>query len=394
LGAPSVVRTGDVWTAAWTDGAGLYLGQVAAAGVAAPAQALPSGTRSPWNPVLMPAPDDGWHLIWQDLDLFSEPHLYSARLHSDGTLLRGPIQLSQKPVSAVSISPGYGLDVILVWADASPQPDLHGTRLDTQGRPTAGPPALVARNAAWPALNRLVDGRWALTWLSMPDSLRRPPHSRITHAQITTGPLPWSEETAQQVNGEIILLDTSDFIESAQLGLDQHYGYLFIGHRNAESGLPHTDTWVFPLDEATRSPSSALITDLSFPVSTAEDAPQLTTGFNTGPAFAFTGTTGRANDAPPLPAGRPATPVGQYTVLPVVFATGEKIVIGYFQDGAAAGYQPIIDQATAVGQIGLWVNRDRHLHLAWANAPELPGGPAALLLSGTHPILRDMPADH
>lgn len=390
LEAPSIFRVEDAWTAAWADGANLYLVSLSADGITAPVQPLPYGPRTPWNPVLLPAPDDGWHLIWQDLDLFGEPHLYSARLDRDGVLLRGPVQLSQQPVSTIAASLGDGLDVILVWADAGPQPDLYGTRLDTQGRPSAGPPTLVARQAAWPALNRLVDGRWALTWLSMSDSLRHPAHSQITQAQISAGPLPWSEESVRLIDGEHIQLGEGNYIERVQLGLDEHYGYLFIGQRSAESRLARTDAWIFALEDDAASPPSSLINNLTLPAEIPHETLDLTTGFNTGPALALT----TADEQLSLPVSRPATPIGQYDVLPVAFDAGTGIVVGYFQEGAAVGYQPVIDQAEPAGAIDLWVDRDRYLHLAWANTPSITGGPATLLLGGTHPILREMPTEH
>jgi hypothetical protein len=386
LNAPAVGSTQEGWAVVWADGPSLFFRQVGPDGTLTPPYALPLGTQTPWNPVLVPAHDRGWHLLWQDLDPWGDVQLFSARLQADGTLLRGPITVSQEPVSTVTAAPGDGESVIVIWADANPRPSLYGQHLDAQGRPAAGSPALIARNAGWPALNRTADGRWVLGWLALPDSPHSAPSERIATVLIASGPLPWASDADPVSVGRVDLSDTTEYVEAVQVGLDQNYGYLLVSLRSAATGQPRADVLVFPLNEGSPPPPQPVLAAITVP---AEPPPaaDLTTGFNTGPALALPADTD-STDTPEVLTGRATAVQGQFAVLPVALEAAGEIVVGYFQDGLMVGYQPITSGAQAVGTLGLWVDRDRHLSLAWANRPAADGGPAILLLSSTRPTLR------
>ncbi|MBN2469669.1 MAG: hypothetical protein JXN59_03000, partial [Anaerolineae bacterium] len=86
----------------------------------------------------------------------------------------------------------------------------------------------------------------------------------------------------------------------------------------------------------------------------------------------------------PAPAaGHPAPAAGQHRLLPVAFAAGDRLIIGYFSGGALAGYQPVIRGAQPLGALILHLDRSQHLILGWANAPDDAGAPAPLVVSGT-----------
>ncbi len=386
LGAPAVGPTDNGWAVAWADGPHLYFRQVMADGVLTQPQALNLGSRAPWGPVLLPASRDGWHLLWWDLDAFGGPRLYSARLLADGTLWRGPITVTPEAASSAAIAPADDYAVAIVWADAGPRPTLYGQSLDAEGRPAAGPPTLIARNAGWPALARTGDRLWVLAWLALPDSPHISSSTRTATVRLSPAPLPWEAQAEPLSVGLVRSPDLTEYIETVQLGLDATHGYLFVGRRNAETGQPRTDTLAFLLGSVTSPPpSQEAASAVSLPATPPAAPNPFTTGFNTGPAVALPADAALAQAQAEWP-----TPAwGQSATLPVAFVLEGQIAVGYFQGGRLAAYQPITLGSDVIGPPGLWVDRDRHLSLAWANRPAEEGAGPVLVLSSTRPSLRE-----
>ncbi len=382
LGAPAVGLDREGWVVVWADGAALFFRRVSPDGVLSTPQPLPLDARTPWNPVLLPASAHGWHLLWQDLDRFGDAQLFSARLDAAGTVIRGPLTVSHTSAGVVAAAPGGGNGVILVWAEAQPRPSLYGQRLDSQGRPVAGPPTLIAHNAGWPALAQTGDGQWLLSWLALPDSPHDVPSDRIATVRITNSPLPWEGDADPVIVGRIDLSDPVEYLETVPLGLDGTYGYLFVSRRSAATLLPRTDVLVFSLSAEAAPPPHPLIESVSLPATLPPDTPaERTTGYNTGGAIPLMAGP-PVGDETAVPVGWPMPVRGQSEVLAVAFEAGGKPVVGYFQDGALVGYQPIAG-GRALGALGLWADRDRHLTIAWAEQPADNSGPAILHLSST-----------
>lgn len=382
LDAPAVGVTDDGWITVWADGPALLTRRIASGGTASPTHALNLGTRAPWHPVLLPAPDDGWHLLWQDLDAFNDVRLYSARLDSEGMLLRGPITVTPEGISSAAAAPGDGYAAVVIWANTEPRPTLYGQRIDAQGRPGGGAPTVIARNAEAPAVARMADGRWVLAWLAWPDFHYAVRTGRVVTVRITDSPLPW-EGAAEPVGLQVIAdPPMTTYIETVTLGLDRHFGYVFISQRDAAAGEPHTDLVSFPLD---LEPSQAALTPLTLPTVT-DSEPSILTGFNTGMALAIP--ENESASAQSTAVSWPTPLWGQFDTLPAAFNVQGNIVIGYFQDGHLIGYQFPAPQAQMLGAPGLWVDRERYLSLAWARWPDREGGPARLTLSTTHPAMQ------
>ncbi len=376
LDAPAVGLAGEAWAVVWADGPDLFFCRVAPDGARGPVQMLNLGGRTPWNPVLLPAPEDGWHLLWQDVDIFGDARLFSARLAADGLLLRGPVAVSAGAVTQVAAAPGDAGAAIVVWADDAPRPTLYGQRIDAQGRPV-GAAVEIARGASHPALARTAGGLWALAWLSSDDA----GVSRQALVRLSDRPLPWEGEAEAVALGEVSLADVTAYVETVRLGLDRAHGYLFIGHRDAATGLPRTDALIFSLEADSAGTSVVRLEALALPAAAPATTPDVTTGFNTGPAF-----------APPsagegISLGWPVPAWGQFDALPVAFEADGAVVVGYFQGGGLIGWQPVGVGARAGGTPGLWTDRERHLTLAWADLPDSADGPAALRLCTTRSLV-------
>ncbi len=375
LDAPAVGLAGEAWAVVWADGPDLFFRRVVPDGVVQAAQTLNLGGRTPWNPVLLPAPEEGWHLLWQDVDAFGDARLFNARLASDGLLLRGPVTVSAGAVTQVAAAPGDDGAVIVVWADDAPRPTLYGQRIDAQGRPV-GTATQIARGASHPALARTVGGLWALAWLSSDDA----GGSRQALVRLSDRPLPWEGEAEPLALGEVSLADVTGYVETVRLGLDRAQGYLFVDRRDAMTGLPRTDALIFSLDADSAATPVVRLEALALPAVAPATTPDVITGFNTGPAFA------PLSAGEGTPVGWPAPAWGQFDALPVAFEAGGAVVVGYFRGGGLIGWQPVGIGARAGGALGLWTDRERHLTLAWADLPDVADGPAALRLCTTRSL--------
>ncbi|MFC1959550.1 hypothetical protein ACFLYO_02460 [Chloroflexota bacterium] len=377
--APALGSTPDGWVAVWVQGNQLAFRTIAADGTLGAIITLPP-VRQPWQPVLIPGTAGEWHLLWFDLDRYDEPRLYAALLQADGTLLRGPITVTPEPASAAAIAPGDHGTVIIIWADTNAVPTLYGQRLDTQGRPNSGPPAIVAHNAENPMLNRLTDGTWVLGWLAFPDSPGQPSHSRTPTVSYAGGSLPWEQLLLTTTLGSVTLPPLTEYIEHTALGVDQTNGYFFISTRSAETGQAQSSVLTFPLAES--NPTISTIENLSLPATPPDTPASVATGFNTGLALP-------ANNPPLFAVGWPIPLYGQTSVLPVAFNMTGQLVIGYLSAGEITGYQPLVTTNPILGAPGLWADRSRHLTVAGTTYPDATNAPANLLLSSTNPEFRD-----
>lgn len=384
LDAPAVVWNGQAWLTAWADAGTLFVRQVWPEQTsAAPSPLLTD--RQPWAPVLLPATDGEWHLLWKEADSLEQTHLLSAHLQADGTLLRGPMPVTADATGASAAAPDGGGGVVILWtATGGDRPALYGQQLDAQSRPLAGPAPLVAPNAEYPALARTAEGRWVMVWLALPDSPHNPTDSRDVVVQMSESALPWQEPGDPVVIGRATLSDPALYIESVALGLDRSFGYLFINRRDARNQAARTEVYPFPLAaEESGLPANVSPLSVRFPATAPATSGSFTTGFNTGPAVVADST---ADPASQLAGG--AYPVQrQYDVLPVAFAADRRLIIGYFQGGTLAAYQVAATAPGAIGGLTLSADRDRHLTLTWASLPHSPEDPASLLLSTTRRII-------
>lgn len=384
LDAPATAWNGQAWLAAWADASTLFIRQVQPGLASAAPSPLLTDRRS-WAPVLLPATDGEWHLLWKEVNSLELTRLFSAHLQADGTLLRGPMAVTQDATGALATASDGGGGVILLWAaTGGDRPALYGQQLDAQSRPLAGPAPLVAANAEYPALARTAEGRWVMAWLALPDSPHNPADSRDVVIQMSQSALPWQEPADPVVIGRATFSDPALYVESVALGLDRSFGYLFINRRDARNQAAQTEVYPFPL-AAEAGNLSAPVSPLSvrFPATAPAPSDSYTTGFNTGPALA----TANATDPAGLPAGGAYPVQGQYEVLPVAFAADRRLIIGYFQGGTLAAYQIAATAPGAIGGLTLSADRDRHLTLTWASLPHSAEDPAALLLSTTRPII-------
>lgn len=386
LDAPAIGLAADGWAVVWADGPTVSFRQIASGGTPGSIQVLNLGARTPWNLSLWPAPEDGWHLLWQDLDSLGQTRLFSARLNDDGALVRGPILLTPDPVSAAAVAPGEGGTVVLIWADTGPRPTLYGQIIDTQGRLQGGPPNFVAADAGWPILGRTADRLWVLAWLSASGGGQSTFAGQRATVNITDGVFPWEGQAETFTLGTVSRNSVTEYVETVRLGLDQTRGYLFVSHRDAATQSPHTEAFSFSLvysdsnsDDARRIQRQEIL----LPADSDGLSAPVSTGFNTGPALALptNGERGRVGLATPV--------WGQFNVLPVAFELNGDVVVGYFQAGQLLGYQPISSGGRIGGTISFWADREHHLSLAWANLPLAKSDPATLLLSSTQPLLRD-----
>jgi hypothetical protein len=178
------------WLVIWAEGPALLARTVTITEVLSEPQTLITG-RMPWAPILLPALEDEWHLLWRDLDDHGEARLYGAHLSAAGKLLRGPVAVTPEGISTYAAVPGEDGALILLWAQASLRPDIYGQRLDAQGRPDATPPALIIRSAEHPALARTAKGAWVMSWLAWPDAALRDSSSREMIITTSAAALPW-----------------------------------------------------------------------------------------------------------------------------------------------------------------------------------------------------------
>ncbi len=385
LEAPSVAWGGEAWLAVWADADALFVRLISSGIPPAAPQVLLTG-HQPWAPALIPAAEHEYHLFWYDLDPFGDVRIYAAHIGADGTLLRGPIPITSAASGESAVAPDGIGGALLLWSAAGEQPILYGQRLDSQGRPQAGPAPIVAYNAEYPALARTTDGRWVAAWLALPDSPYSPSTSREMTIWMSEAPLLWKPPAAPLVIGQFDLPDPASYIESVTLGLDRAYGYLFINLRNARDNQVRTEVYPFPLTtgEATLAPVTPLT--VYFPATPPETFSTLPTGFNTGPALAVPSPA----STPVVTGGSAAPAAGQFDVLPVAFTVNQSLVVGYFHAGELIAYQPVTSQARRISGLALTTDRDRHLTVTWLTLPPTSNDPATLWMSSTRPasILR------
>ncbi|NPV67459.1 MAG: hypothetical protein HPY64_09975 [Anaerolineae bacterium] len=383
LDAPAAAWNGQAWLAAWADASTLFARQVWPEQASATPSPLLTD-RQPWAPVLLPATDGEWHLLWNEVDSFEQTHLFSAHLQADSTLSRGPMPVTADATGSSAAALDGSGGVIILWvATGGDRPVLYGQQLDAQSRPLAGPAPLVAPSAEYPALARTAEGRWVMAWLALPDSPHNPADSRDVVIQISESVLPWQEPGKPVIIGRATLSDPALYIESVALGLDRSFGYLFVNRRDARNYAAQTEVYSFPLSGGESSlPANVAPLLVRFPAAASATSGSFTTGFNTGPALVA----GDVADPANLPAGGAYPVQGQHEVLPVAFTADRRLIIGYFQGGVLAAYQNVATAPGAIGGLNLSADRDRHLTIAWTSLPHSSEDPASLLLSTTRPI--------
>lgn len=372
------IRNGNGWLVAWADATSIQTLALSTTGTTAPPQTIYSG-QSPWEPVLIPAADGEWHLLWRDVDTYATPHLFSALLSTEGELLRGPIKMPSDGISAFAAAPGDGGTTVLIWADLAPRPTLHGHQIDAQGRPSAAPPMVIARNAENPALTRGADGTWYTTWLAWPASAVDDSASRIVTVATSQRTLPWQSPQIHELDLYVQPTLTT-YVESLTIGLDHTTGYVFLSLRNASTQDALTRMVTFALDADL---SVADVSEVQLPNEGPVATPTVQTGFNTGPAWTIQDSDAMSPAAWPVPAP------GQHATLPVGFVIEDEIGIGYFQGGHLIGYQPVIAEARPLTGSKLEIDRDRYLTLAWSGFPSNQDEPAPQLLTSTRPLLEN-----
>lgn len=334
--------------------------------------------RTPWGVTLLPGGQDHLHLLWQDVDDYGEPYLYSAYITPTGELRRGPITLSAAPIHTFTAAPAGNGRAVVLWSDADPRPTLYGQAIDAQGRPMPSTQTQIAANADYPALNRAADGTWALAWLGLPDAPHQATRSRSVMVAFSGGVFPWDALPDPAYLGRADLPELTLFVDGLRLGLDHAYGYVFISLQDAATASAWTELFTFPL--AAPTPAQTQHTDIATLPNNTSGTATIATGFNTGPAYPPP-----AADADLRPAIHPAPVWGQYAVLPIAWTTAEGLALGYFQDGGLIGWQPIAAGEHLIGWPRLWVDRDRYLSVSWSNHNGDIDAPADLLLSPTRP---------
>lgn len=366
---------------AWADGADVYSRVTGADGRLEAPVGIATGI-SPWDTALIPGTNGEWHLLWRDFDAYAVPRLFSAHLDREGRLLRGPLAISPDGVGLYRAMPADGGTAVVIWASPDPQPNLYGKAIDAQGRPSAAPPALIARHAEYPALTRTASGLWIAAWLAWPDSSTADSTSRAITLAASQSALPWEGQSVTVLD-QLVFPNLTTYVETFALGLDHEAGYVFTSLRDAATQAAHTSLRTFSL--ATLQAQGRAI-GVEFPgAATGADA-GITTGFNTGEALALP-----ADPESALSASHPAPAPGQRATLPVAFAAGDSVIIGYFSAGRLAGYQPVIQAARPLGPLEIAVDRALNLALGWASQPEDQGAAAPLVISATGLAISENP---
>ncbi len=373
--APALGMRGEQgWLIAWAQDSAIMARSVALDGTPGAAQPVITG-RQPWAPALFPGPGGEWHLLWRDLDALGEARIYSAHLDPAGALLRGPVAITPEGISTYSAAPGADDSLLLLWAEAALQPDIYAQRLDAEGRLDATPPILIARRAEHPALARTADGTWVMSWLAWPDLALRDSASREVMVATSAAALPWQAFGTPQRIATLTSATHTEYVETAPLGLDHTHGYRLIGWRDAATGLARIDVLSFAL----RAPGDATRTRLTLPVRQQRSAAEIETGFNTGPAQAWSPPTEEA-----LAASWPQPAAGQLAALPVALSTAEGPAIAYLEGGQVRAFQLFGTADAPARDVGVWIDRDRHVTLAWSAFDAAANG-NALLFATTRP---------
>ncbi len=357
FGAPAIGLVQDDWVSAWTDGPDLYFRRLMRNGMAEDPRKIVAGI-TPWEPRLIPGLAGTWHLLWHDTDRFGDRHLIGAHLSSDGTLLRGPITISNEPIGDIAAMQGANGDVVVVWTDAAPRSSLYGQQIDSQGRPVGGSHVEIVRNVEKPALARTDDGMWVLSWLALPDTPHGVSSSRTVKVVVSPASIPWDTEASALDVGIIHLPAATTFIENVEIGLDRTHAYIFISYHDTVSNTSATEVRAVTLEQ-TSDTTSTVSFQVQFPEHPSRTNPEQTTGFVNGPVRSIV-------DEGSLPAAWPMPAAGQHDTLPVAFNVEGRIMIGYFREGQFIGYQPITQNAGSLGRLGLVADSEHRLTAIWS----------------------------
>src|SRR5258708_9964825 len=92
--------------------------------------------RVPRQVSLLRAADNNQHVLWLDQTLPGETHLASAVIQRDGTVLRAPGEISQRPASQYSAVEDAAGNALTLWIDTADRPAIYFQRLDGLGRPS------------------------------------------------------------------------------------------------------------------------------------------------------------------------------------------------------------------------------------------------------------------
>ncbi len=308
----------------------------------------------PYAQQMVAASGDLTLLTWLDANVNRETRLWATLLTPNLEQERELIPISDEATRRYTlVSATDGATWAISVGGLLSEPTLFARFVDAEGRPRLEDIYEIARDADWPSAIRTANDTVMLYWLRVSDN-------RIMRSPLIDGRL---EQVEDVVEGAV--LQPGDRLESFHVAQDRTHIYLFWNITRADD---RRESWF------TAAPPGAA--EWLAPVRigiTASDV-SFETGFNGGSGLTAQQGSISLSWITPLsePFDRlPAAALIDQTTLAVV----------YFQGGTLVGYQPVIEIDGLLAAPTFRTDRDRHLHLAWAEVGT--DTPAAMRLTST-----------
>jgi hypothetical protein len=307
---------------------------------------LPYPDVNPRRWQVSPAERAAYHIIWLEQD----NRLRSALVGTDGTTVRGPIDLAANIRPDFVTLPRADGSLLVLWINDRTA-EIGAVIIDAAGRPgpiNNLPSERIARIAA--SLDRADTVH--LAWLISPT----PDNWTIYYR--ASGPNPPVIDSPSVLY--TFTLAPGESITAFELGLDDAYGYLFWSTTTADQpDIERVRTLVFPLD----SSADVTLSDLTLPGH-----------FSPSRSITIMPQVGRIDPLIEIPAHsaalrwpRPAP--GQQPVLPLAVALrtpdGWRPAVVYYRHGEALGFQVVAPLAADAGPPAVLAAPSSDLDLAW-----------------------------
>lgn len=297
----------------------------------------------PFDEMLFPAAQGGYHLLWLDRTAQDEAlFLQSARFSRDAIAELGANPVSLLPArrySAVSLPDN---SVQVVWSSVSQNtPDLYATTLDPDGRiafaeriePEGDYPALVYTDAAIHLFWLEADGQQAYA-------------ARLVDNQLVL------KRPLAYLDG----LRRGDFVENFQVSMTETHLYIFwqIRRSAGERDIWYTSGALDNFAPLHDPHQLRVITNMPDDV----DLPRFDTYSEMALAYGV-----QARFLSTLPAATEP--------LPLAVQAGSELGLAYFQAGRLVGYQRVVETELILGQPNFALDDAGHFYLAWADSRQL-----------------------
>jgi hypothetical protein len=294
---------------------------------------------APFEQGMYRANQDGWHLLWLDMDSTTEKiQLFSAYLDSTLTTIIAPDSISGQQVTRYTAINDIQGALWVVWSGGLiAEPSLNVLRVDGLGRPMF--PEKLTLDGDYPTFAKTLDNQTYLFWISRVNQ-------RVMRAEFIDGTIHNIRAISQLPERA-----TSDRLAEFSVMFDRTHQYLF-WNITREDGRAETYTSASPIHSEEISIPQAMMISI-------DNSNTIQTGFNSG----IVSTAVSAGNTL-LSWARPLNE--SVDVLPIAVQNGDSIGVVYMQGGAIIGYQSLTETGRLLGSPQITTDRERHLYVTWS----------------------------